>query len=113
MRVKVYRNLDRPFSLFGIRGRFIALAGALALCIIIIALAGALALCIIIISLVVGSVAGPVTGLVTAAVLLAAGYVSVAEVQQRFGMKSLGRWTSGLSLPEYIIIRNKVWRRSM
>ena len=100
MRVKVYRNLDRPFSLFGIRGRFIALAGALALCIIII-------------SLVVGSGAGPVTGLVTAAVLLAAGYVSVAEVQQRFGMKSLGRWTSGLSLPEYIIIRNKVWRRSM
>ena len=100
MRVKVYRNLDRPFSLFGIRGRFIALAGALALCIIII-------------SLVVGSVAGPVIGLVTAAVLLAVGYVSVAEVQQRFGMKSLGRWTSGLSLPEYIIIRNKVWRRLM
>ena len=100
MRVKVYRNLDRPFSLFGIRGRFIAMAGALALCIIII-------------SLVVGSVAGPVTGLVTAAVLLAAGYVSVAEVQQRFGMKSLSRWTAGLSLPEYIIIRNKVWRRSM
>ena len=38
MRVKVYRNLDRPFSLFGIKGRFIALAGALALCIIIISL---------------------------------------------------------------------------
>ena len=100
MRVKVYRNLDRPFSLFGIKGRFIALAGALALCIIII-------------SLVVGSVAGPVTGLVAAAVLLAVGYVSVAEVQQRFGMKSLNRWTAGLSLPEYIIIRNKVWRRLM
>ena len=100
MRAKVYRNLDRPFSLFGIKGRFIAMAGALALCIIII-------------SLVVGSVAGPVTGLVTAAVLLAAGYVFVAEVQQRFGMKSLSRWTAGLRLPEYVIIRNKVWRRLM
>ena len=100
MRSKVYRNLDRPFSLFGIKGRFIALAGALALCIIII-------------SLVVGSVAGSVTGLVAAAVLLAVGYVSVAEVQQRFGMKSLSRWTTGLSLPEYVIIRNKVWRRLM
>ena len=100
MRTKVYRNLDRPFSLFGIKGRFIALAGALALCIIII-------------SLVVGSVAGSVTGLVAAAVLLAVGYVSVAEVQQRFGMKSLSRWTTGLSLPEYVIIRNKVWRRLM
>ena len=100
MRAKVYRNLDRPFSLFGIKGRFIALAGALALCIIII-------------SLVVGSVAGSVTGLVAAAVLLAVGYVSVAEVQQRFGMKSLSRWTTGLSLPEYVIIRNKVWRRLM
>ena len=75
MRAKVYRNLDRPFSLFGIKGRFIALAGALALCIIII-------------SLVVGSVAGSVTGLVAAAVLLAVGYVSVAEVQQRFGRKA-------------------------
>ena len=100
MRAKVYRNLDRPFSLFGIKGRFIALAGALALCIIII-------------SLVVGSVAGSVTGLGAAAVLLAVGYVSVAEVQQRFGMKSLSRWTTGLSLPEYVIIRNKVWRRLM
>ena len=100
MRTKVYRNLDRPFSLFGIKGRFIALAGALALCIIII-------------SLVVGSVAGSVIGLVAAAVLLAVGYVSVAEVQQRFGMKSLSRWTTGLSLPEYVIIRNKVWRRLM
>ena len=100
MRVKVYRNLDRPFSLFGIKGRFIALAGALALCIIIV-------------SLVVGSLAGPMVGLVAAAVLLALGYVTVAEVQQRFGVKSLRRTIAGIGLPGFVIIRNKVWRRLM
>ena len=100
MRVKVYRNLDRPFSLFGIKGRFIALAGALALCVIIV-------------SLVVGSVAGPMVGLVAAAVLLAFGYVAVAELQQRFGVKALRRTIAGIRLPGFVIIRNKVWRRLM
>lgn len=100
MRVKVYRNLDRPFSLFGIKGRFIALAGALALCIIIV-------------SLVVGSVAGPMVGLVAAAVLLAFGYVAMAELQQRFGVKALRRTIAGIGLPGFVIIRNKVWRRLM
>ena len=100
MRVKVYRNLDRPFSLFGIRGRFIALAGALALCIIII-------------SLVVGSVAGLVTGLVTAAVLLAVGYLAITEIQHRLGNKALRRKMTCLGLPKFVIIRSKVWRRLM
>lgn len=100
MRVRVYRNLDRPFSLFGIKGRFIVLAGALALCVIIV-------------SLVVGSVAGPMVGLVSAAVLFAIGYMTVAEVQQRFGVKALKRTIAGIGLPGFVIIRNKVWRRLM
>lgn len=100
MRVRVYRNLDRPFSLFGIKGRFIVLAGALALCVIII-------------SLVAGSVAGPMVGLVSAVVLFAIGYMTVAEVQQRFGVKALGRKMTGIGLPEFVIIRSKVWRRLM
>ena len=100
MRVKVYRNLDRPFSLFGIKGRFIALAGALALCIIIV-------------SLVVGSVAGSIVGLAVAAVLLAVGYLAITEIQHRLGNKALRRKMTGLGLPEFVIIRSKVWRRLM
>lgn len=100
MRVRVYRNLDRPFSLFGIKGRFIAVAAASALCIIIV-------------SLVVGSVAGTIVGLMSAVVLLSAGYLVITEVQHRLGNKALVRKMTGLGLPEFVIIRNKVWKRLM
>ena len=51
--------------------------------------------------------------LVSAAVLFAIGYMTVAEVQQRFGVKALGRKMTGIGLPEFVIIRSKVWRRLM
>ena len=50
MRCRVYRNLDRPFTLLGIKGRYIP-----------VALAGLLG--IIVLSLIVGAVGGTFLGL--------------------------------------------------
>lgn len=98
MRCKVYRNLDRPFSLFGIKGRYIVVAGVLALTDIVAAM-------------ITGSVFGSLYGLVAAAVLAALCYIAVGEMQQRFGTKAIDRKIAGWSLPKHIIMKYKVWKR--
>lgn len=98
MRCKVYRNLDRPFSLFGIKGRYIIVAGVAAIADIIVAM-------------VVGAVFGSITGIAAAAVLFAAGYMAIGEIQQRFGTKAIDRKIAGLSIPKHIIMKYKVWKR--
>ena len=94
----MYRNLDRPFTLLGIKGRFIPIAGA--------GLVG-----IIILSLIVGSIAGTFVGLATAVALIVSGYLALTEIQQRFGEKALARWMAGMRLPKFILVRSKVWSR--
>ena len=98
MRCRVYRNLDRPFTLLGIKGRYIPIAGA--------ALLG-----IIILSLIAGSIAGTFLGLATAVVLIVAGYLALTEIQQKFGEKALSRFLAGKRLPRFILVRSKVWSR--
>lgn len=98
MRYKVYRNLDRPFTLLGVRGRYIP-----------VALAGLLG--IIVLAVVAGAVGGTFTGLAATVVLAVGGYVGLLEVQRRFGEKGLGRFLSGRQLPKFILVRSKVWRR--
>ena len=94
----MYRNLDRPFTLLGIKGRFIPIAGA--------GLVG-----IIILSLIVGSIAGTFVGLATAVALIVSGYLALTEIQQRFGEKVLARRMAGMRLPKFILMRSKVWSR--
>ena len=94
----MYRNLDRPFTLLGIKGRYIPIAGA--------ALLG-----IIILSLIAGSVAGTFVGLATAVVLVVGGYLALMEIQQKFGEKALSRRMAGMRLPKFILVRSKVWSR--
>ena len=98
MRCRVYRNLDRPFTLLGIKGRYIPIAGA--------ALLG-----IIILSLIAGSMAGTFVGLATAVVLVVGGYLALMEIQQKFGEKALSRRMAGMRLPKFILVRSKVWSR--
>ena len=98
MRCRVYRNLDRPFTLLGIKGRYIPIAGA--------ALLG-----IIILSLIAGSVAGTFVGLATAVVLVVGGYLALMEIQQKFGEKALSRRMAGMRLPKFILVRSKIWSR--
>ncbi len=94
----MYRNLDRPFTLLGIKGRYIPIAGA--------ALLG-----IIILSLIAGSVAGTFVGLATAVVLVVGGYLALMEIQQKFGEKALSRRMAGMRLPKFILVRSKIWSR--
>ncbi len=98
MRCKVYRNLDRPFSLFGIKGRYIIVAGVAAIADIIVAM-------------VVGAVFGSITGIAAAAALVAVGYIAIGEIQQKFGAKAIDRKIAGLSIPKHIIMKYKVWKR--
>ena len=98
MTCRVYRNLDRPFSLFGVKGKYIP-----------VALAGLLG--IVILSLVVGSALGTFAGLASAVVLIVGGYLLLLEVQQRYGEKGLSRFLAGRRLPRFILVRSKAWMR--
>ena len=98
MRCRVYRNLDRPFTLFSVKGRYIPMAGALLLGIIIV-------------SLVVGSALGTFAGLACAVVLIVGGYLLILEVQQRYGEKGLSRFLAGRRLPRFVLVRSKAWKR--
>ena len=98
MKCRVYRNLDRPFTLLGIKGRYIP-----------VALAGLLG--IIVLAIVLGTVFGTFIGLASAVVLIVGGYLALTEIQQRYGEKALSRFLAGRSLPRFILVRSKVWRR--
>ena len=94
----MYRNLDRPFTLLGIKGRYIPVAGA--------GLVG-----IIVAALIIGSLLGTFAGLASAVALSVGGYLALTEIQQRFGEKALSRRMAGMRLPRFILVRSKVWSR--
>ena len=94
----MYRNLDRPFTLLGIKGRYIPIAGA--------GLVG-----IIVVALIAGSIVGTFVGLAAAVTLIVAGYLALTEIQQKFGGKALSRRMAGMRLPRFILVRNKVWSK--
>lgn len=98
MRCRVYRNLDRPFTLFGIKGRYIPVA--------LIGLLG-----IVLLTVVLGSVFGTFFGLASAVILIVGCYFAILEVQQRYGDKGLSRFLAGKRLPKFILIRSKVWKQ--
>ena len=98
MKCRVYRNLDRPFTLLGIQGRFIPVA---------LGAAGV----VLVASLILGSALGTFVGLASALCLGIAAYLGLTEVQGRWGEKGLARYLSGRGLPKFILIRSKVWRR--
>ena len=98
MRCRVYRNLDRPFTLLGIKGRYSPVAGA--------ALLG-----VIVVSIVLGAVLGTFAGLASAVALIVGCYLALTEIQQKFGEKALSRRMAGMRLPRFILVRSKVWKR--
>lgn len=98
MRCRVYRNLDRPFSLLGVKGRYIP-----------VALGGLLG--VVVLSVVLGTVFGTFVGLASAVVFIVGGYLMLTEVQSRYGEKGLSRFFAGRRLPRFILVRRKVWSR--
>lgn len=98
MEIKVYRNLDRPFTLFGIKGRFI---------VVLILWA--------VVSLVLAIIAGAATngfiGLGVFGVLAFIGYLLVTVVQEKYSESSLRRMLGSVRLPKYITVRRKPWKK--
>lgn len=99
MKVQVSRNLDRPFSLLGIKGKYILLLGAGLLVVVILSLA-------------LGKLFGSFAALACALILSPVLYLGILEVQRVLPPRSLARWISGKSVPRHIIIRHKPWIRS-
>ena len=98
MKYVIYRNLDRPFTLLGIKGRYIAVAGA--------GLVGC-----IIVGLICGAMAGTFAGLAVTLILSVAAYLSISELQQRYPEKALSRKLASLGIPKFITVRTKIWKR--
>ncbi len=98
MKVRIYRNLDRSFDMFGIKGNFIPMAGVMLLAIILL-------------SIIIGSIAGTFFGLASAFILIVSGYLFMIEFQHRFGSKNLRRKLISYGLPHYIIINIKTWKK--
>ena len=98
MKVRVYRNLDRPMSILGIKGKFIGVAGGL-----------------IILDLIVGLIVGKLThafvamGLIV--ILLIVEYIAITEVQIRYGQKFVDRVFGAMGMPKFVIVNSKVWKR--
>ena len=63
MRCRVYRNLDRPFTFLGVKGRYIPVA--------LIGLLG-----IVVTAVIVGAALGTFAGLASAVVLIVGGYLA-------------------------------------
>ena len=98
MKTQVYRNLDRPFTLLGIKGRYIIFAGVAIIASIVI-------------GLVAGAIGNTFLGLAVALVLIVACYLGILEIQQRFPEKALSRKLGSLGLPKSVTVRSKVWKR--
>lgn len=99
MKVKVYRNLDRPFTLFGIKGGFIGVMLAIVVAVLIIAT-------------IAGSATSGFVGLGVFAVLLFAGYFAVSVLQEKHSGNEIARLFSGARLPKYVVINEKPWKKS-
>jgi len=100
MKVRVYRNLDRPLSILGIKGRFIRVA-AIWVVVSIVA------------SILIGTVLGGFVGICNAVVALVVGYIALAELQHRFSGNAINRMMVRRNLPKYIVINSKVWKKSI
>ena len=98
MKHRVYRNLDRPFTLLGVKGRYIP-----------VALGGLLG--VVVLSVVLGTVFSTFVGPASAVVFIVGGYLMLTEVQNRYGEKGLTRFLAGRRLPKFILVRSKVWSR--
>lgn len=97
MKVRVYRNLDQPFSLFGVKGKFIVVFGVMAIMALAIATA-------------IGFATSGFIGLGLSGIFLFLIYLVVTLTQNRFKEKDLERIVSSWGLPKSININTKPWK---
>jgi len=92
MKRRIYRSLDNPSSLLGIKGSF--LVGLL----VCLAVTG-------FVSLLVGAMTSSIIGTMLFIVGMVGSYLAVMLVQGNFTEKELRRWISSRRLPRFIQVR--------
>lgn len=93
---KVYRVLDRPYTLFGLRGRYIfVFLGALGV--------GAL------ISFLMGSAVGMLIGSVILVVFMILVYLAVMILESMFSEREIERFLWSRALKDFIIVKPKTF----
>ena len=94
MKRRVYRSLDRPATVFGIRGRFLW----------VMALGGALAL---IIGMVVGSVSSMIVGFGAGLLAVTGAYFVTVSLQSRIDERDIWKMVVRQGFPDLYRIRPK------
>ena len=98
MKVRIYRNLDRPMTILGIKGKFIGIA-----------------LGLVVFDLIVGLLVGKLTNAFIAMglilTLLIVEYITITELQIRYGQKFVDRVFGAMGMPKFVIVNSKVWKR--
>lgn len=94
MRYKVYKSLDKPSSLFGLRGSYLRYA--------IIGIVVAAMVCFI-----VAGVTNGLVGILLFIVLVAVVYFLVLRIQSKFSERERTKWFCAHELPDYIIVPPK------
>ena len=98
MKVIIYRNIDRPFSLFGIKGMFIAVFISSAVVITLLAF-------------LIAAVSYAIAGLLFWLSVFFLMYLVISLVQGRYREKDISRMLNSIRMPSFIIIRRKIWKR--
>ena len=94
MRYTVYKSLDKPSSLFGLRGSYLRYA------IIGIVIAAMVAF-------IIGSATNGLVGMLLFIILVAVVYFLVLRIQARFSERERTKWFCAHVLPDYIIVPPK------
>lgn len=89
MKYIVYKSLDKPSSLFGIKGSYLYYTiGGLAVDAVV--------------AFVLGQVTNGLVGMIVFIVLMVVTYVAVLRIQSRFSERERTRWFCSHRLPQYI-----------
>lgn len=97
MRVKVYKSLDEPSSIFGLKGSYFR--------ILVLGAAAAAFLGII-----VGKAVGGLAGLGVFLALLVADYLGVMAFQARFSERERKKWICSLKAPDFVSLQPRPFR---
>ena len=92
MKRRVYRSLDNPSSLLGIKGIFLV---GLLVCLAVVGF----------FSLLIGAASSSIVGRLFFIVGLVGSYLAVIVIQGNFTEKELRRWFSSKRLPQFIQVR--------
>lgn len=89
MKVPIYKSLDKPSSMFGLKGRYAFFAGV-----------GAVAT--LVLAFLIGSASNGLVGILSFVAMAAAVYLGVLRVQAQYSERQLTKMLSGRGLADWV-----------